>query len=937
MNTNDKTNRSKLNLLITEKEQEWRVLLQQQMESLTKELAEKDEKVNLEKLRFRKLKEDFEYNLNLLAERDKELARYDELFQQLKARDLFREAEVSEMKIKVADAESKYKQLEMEHVETQKHYQWRLKEYQNEMNNYMSKKNSEVEVERNEYQDLKRKLQQELREVEDNNSYEKQMAMNELNDKFKQREQEYQLNLDKKDTEVHSYQLKVKMLSKELEIVQAASTQAVENLDSNKKSALTLQKKMKEMEWELTDVKNMKDIEIQELRVQLKEFEKQACIKEEEYNRKMHEFERHLNERESIMESLKIAASESENKLRKEVVLLQQKLEEKDISLKRLQWNTTDQLKTKNDEVNRCKEAVSELELKLKQEHESISKTIVARDLEVETLRSSEDQFRREIARLKGDVDRYKNDLAAGMEREKLLESAKTQLEMDWRKRFENKESELYQRNEDLIRNLTNSKTEALSQVKQKDVELAQRDQLIRLLQADKNKAVKFFENNKINYKGLFMNSLTDEDSTESDMQMQNKQLKEVIKEMRTEMEMLTQQMNSRTSTPDPQSKSKNTDYTRDLENEIQQLKTSNRELRNKLEDVAKETKPPHGRSTPTLSDPGVKSHVKELNDTIGHLRNEKVQLTALVTSKQANIKHLMDKMVTLEQDKSQLDVVIESLKYDLSSKTKTYDQNVQSMKHRISELELQLQQARSEAGIYYKNVVERNLDATQVSNKLSQLKLDQLSCKNVSSFTPLHINDDPGKEKVKEKLKLAVSRIKELTRERSQLINAGNKLRAELVNIKDSKNEVKESNGVNLPSHLDRVEKTEYEKTTTNLQTAKNEVKNPATRHVISPVSIDLLVPKEDNTVRSEDTMVSLQHSSSDHSSIKEVWKLLENEDTISTAGTVDDDAIAVVGVKAVPLPKESKPKPVLATRRFPQKKNKTKIRNYNVKDDRK
>lgn len=124
MNTNDKTNRSKLNLLITEKEQEWRVLLQQQMESLTKELAEKDEKVNLEKLRFRKLKEDFEYNLNLLAERDKELTRYDELFQQLKARDLFRDAEVSEMKIKVADAESKYKQLEMEHVETQKHYQW---------------------------------------------------------------------------------------------------------------------------------------------------------------------------------------------------------------------------------------------------------------------------------------------------------------------------------------------------------------------------------------------------------------------------------------------------------------------------------------------------------------------------------------------------------------------------------------------------------------------------------------------------------------------------------------------------------------------------------------------------------------------------------------------------------------------------------------------
>lgn len=42
------------------------------------------------------------------------------------------------------------------------------------------------------------------------------MAINELNDKFKQKEHEYQLNLDKKDSEVHSYQLKVttKLLAK---------------------------------------------------------------------------------------------------------------------------------------------------------------------------------------------------------------------------------------------------------------------------------------------------------------------------------------------------------------------------------------------------------------------------------------------------------------------------------------------------------------------------------------------------------------------------------------------------------------------------------------------------------------------------------------------------------------------------------------------------
>lgn len=57
------------------------------------------------------------------------------------------------------------------------------------------------------------------------------------------------------------------------------------------------------------------------------------------------------------------------------------------------------------------------------------------------------------------------------------------------------------------------------------------------------------------------------------------------------------------------------------MEAELQKLKSTNRNLMLKLEDATREDKPPlEGifKSNVTLSDPGIKNYVKELNETIG-------------------------------------------------------------------------------------------------------------------------------------------------------------------------------------------------------------------------------------------------------------------------------------------------------------------------------
>ena len=116
-------NIKKLNDRVQAKELEWKSLLQEQNEYLQSELNKTSETLRLEKIRFLKSKEDFEYNLNLLQERDEELCNYENVFQQIKANENLKNEEISNMKIKVDDADIKYKRLAKEKEELQRHYQ----------------------------------------------------------------------------------------------------------------------------------------------------------------------------------------------------------------------------------------------------------------------------------------------------------------------------------------------------------------------------------------------------------------------------------------------------------------------------------------------------------------------------------------------------------------------------------------------------------------------------------------------------------------------------------------------------------------------------------------------------------------------------------------------------------------------------------------------
>ena len=114
---------SSLQELVEQKENEWREAQQLQNKSLQNALKEKERQLNNERVRFRKFKEDFEYNLKLLEERDQELQRYDALFSQVRNINSLRDGEVSDLKIQLDDLKLKLSHEEKTKEELQRHYQ----------------------------------------------------------------------------------------------------------------------------------------------------------------------------------------------------------------------------------------------------------------------------------------------------------------------------------------------------------------------------------------------------------------------------------------------------------------------------------------------------------------------------------------------------------------------------------------------------------------------------------------------------------------------------------------------------------------------------------------------------------------------------------------------------------------------------------------------
>lgn len=108
---------------VLQKEKEWREAFQLQVQTLEDAIIKKDKELKQEKLRFRKLKQDFEYNLQLIIERDAELEKYDALVGSVKETEHLKTAKISELCVRIDEQKIKLQNEQNAKDELQRHYQ----------------------------------------------------------------------------------------------------------------------------------------------------------------------------------------------------------------------------------------------------------------------------------------------------------------------------------------------------------------------------------------------------------------------------------------------------------------------------------------------------------------------------------------------------------------------------------------------------------------------------------------------------------------------------------------------------------------------------------------------------------------------------------------------------------------------------------------------
>lgn len=242
-----------LRALINQKEKELREIHAYQAQTLQQgEKAKADELIR-QKERYAKMKEDFDYNLKLLEERDDELQRYDTLFSNYKTVLVEKDNELSECKVAIADLESKLKQEIAKVSETEIFYTSQVKELQEQLETARWDKEGDLRKQQEKYEAIKRDLIRQLGDKEDQlENFRKDMTL-EYEKVMREADTEYRSKEQELNEKYQDASRKVTKLTGELSELEAKHKQLIIELQAERESKLAAEAASRSSARELED------------------------------------------------------------------------------------------------------------------------------------------------------------------------------------------------------------------------------------------------------------------------------------------------------------------------------------------------------------------------------------------------------------------------------------------------------------------------------------------------------------------------------------------------------------------------------------------------------------------------------------------------------------------------------------------------------------
>ncbi|XP_059892564.1 coiled-coil domain-containing protein 57 [Gadus macrocephalus] len=747
------------------KEREWKELQTLRARQLESSLKDAQEQLSSLRQRFKQLREDFQYNLSVLEDRDRELERYDAEAAKAQTVESARLEELSQLRIQVAKLSDQKARETQERGQELRRSQLKATEHRVQLEKLQGSMAADLQKQREDYEGMKRHLERRIKEVEGELALQRQEMTADFDNVLRLREHEFNLRMDEMRTVLLSHEIKVKLLSKETEYQAQAQQEASDALQASEGLCGQTRDQLRRTHLEHAETTALGDNRIKELEKRLTRMEAKLGKEKEEHVKKHRALERALRERDGALaaqqEALRVqteAAETAAGQARAQLQDQQRTLAERDQAIQRLHGEL---------ETARCN-----WDKYIKQ----ASKETVARDTALLTAQETEARLKSELDRRRQETEKFQQQLSAGLQREEALEQRRIQVELDWQRRCEETKTQHYLTSQGLIQGLTQARDQAQAELKERGRELEEASFLLQALQIKKvsNTLASFLTSRHFHGSVVRDGPTSRGDSTVaplhprgavcpwqgapgpvgselvSRLQEQNSSLRAVVAQMRMDMEGLGGAPLPRPATTartqaEPGASSEHTapptggtdatrpegtpEYTCALEQEVAELKRRCRQLEEQLSGATTTPETPTLRRAPVApvapENTYMQNHIRSLNETIGVLRLEKVASGAAQKKQEVRIAHLESAIAGLTQQGYAEQAEGGGLRLELANQKSKWASTESGLRQRLAAVEMELEGERKEKEEYQKGNILHNLDTVALRNQVSALKLD--------------------------------------------------------------------------------------------------------------------------------------------------------------------------------------------------------------------
>ncbi|XP_071318725.1 coiled-coil domain-containing protein 57 isoform X2 [Trachinotus anak] len=527
---------------LASKEREWKELQALRVHQLENSLTKAQEECSSLREQYQQLKEDFQFNLIILEERDRELERYDVITSRALTVEQNRQEELSQLRTQVAKVEEQRAREAEERQEELRKSRDSAAQHRLQLDQLKCSVAGEIQKQTEEYEKMKRDLQHRIQEVEGEMTLQRQEMTAAFDCELRQREHEFNLKMDEMCAVVLSHELKVKLLSKETDVHCQAQLQATEALKAREEFCQQIQTQLQHKDQQIKDLTAAKDHRIKELEDEVKQMETKLKEKDDDSIKRHEHAVQALKVCDAQLEAQRQAHTVQLQKAERHIAKLQENTEALAAQIRRIQEDQQQAVEQKDETIQRLHTEVETTQTGWDKYISDVSSEMVVKDTEMIALQERETKLRTELEKSRGETERYKQQLSASLKREQALEQKRVQVELEWQGRCEDLKAEHYLANEQLIQDLTQARDQAKAELKEKEQELQDLTVLLRSVKTERDQAIQ----------GLTpkVDSLASE--VICHLQEQNNILRAVVTQMRKDMEGLSHPLPPPQAQPQP-------------------------------------------------------------------------------------------------------------------------------------------------------------------------------------------------------------------------------------------------------------------------------------------------------------------------------------------------------------------------------------------------